>query len=277
MPTVSNSLVQTIQKALENSQITPQEGAEILQRWNQATDAERGEATQLLDKICEANSQICSILKNYNKEENRKVAMAAGLMGLIGQSRDVPNMFGPGGLGTGIGDAVGGLRESDILGNDGVGVGGLGTRGVGAGAGGAGLGINGIGLYGKGQPSSMGTGNLDLGGRGEGIVGLTGKTVIKGGLSKDVIGRIIRINWIKIKYAYELALQRNSTLEGTVIAKFAIDPKGKVTGLQITSDTIKDQQMLDGINRAMSDIRFPAPGAGVFVDVKYPFLFEIKK
>ena len=45
------------------------------------------------------------------REKDRKIAMNAGLLGMLkGESGAVSNVFGPGGLGTGINDAMGGLR-----------------------------------------------------------------------------------------------------------------------------------------------------------------------
>ena len=276
-----NPIIEALNRAtVSDANLDATEAKKIDAEWAKATPAEQQEATRFIKAKCSSAAPVCATLKDYvthRKEVDRNAAMAAGLMGLVGKSQSgVSNMFGPGGLGTGIHDALGGIEQQDILG-DVDGVGGLGTRGVGAGGGGNGLGVSDIGLYGKGRPSSKKTGNIDLGGRGKGVTRTQGTplTEIRGGLSKDVIGRIIRRHWVQIKYAYELKLEKNPHLQGKVVSQFVINQEGKVENVKATSKTIQDAEFLKTIERIISKMQFPKPEGGGIVDVKYPFVFEV--
>ena len=100
---------------------------------------------------------------NKNKrEQDRKVVAQAGLLGRLqgAQGRRGSDVFGPGGLGTGINNALGGLKSGAGLG-DAHGVGGMGSRGSGTGGGGTALGLGGLGTKGKG-PGMGDAGGIDL-------------------------------------------------------------------------------------------------------------------
>src|SRR5690606_3426184 len=109
------------------------------------------------------------------------------LAGMGGEASS--HLFGGGGLGTSINNALGGLQAGSGV-SDAHGVGGLGTRGMGVGGGGGGLGIGGLGTKGGG------------GGRGHGItLGggtkrttqiIPGRTTVVGGLDRSVIAEVIR-------------------------------------------------------------------------------------
>src|SRR6185503_3802458 len=74
------------------------------------------------------------------REELRREVMRSGLLGMLENSGLASNqIFGPGGLGNGINNAMGGLRGVEL--GDADGTSGLGTRGNGPGAGGNGIGI----------------------------------------------------------------------------------------------------------------------------------------
>ncbi|MBF5043035.1 VWA domain-containing protein [Aggregicoccus sp. 17bor-14] len=92
------------------------------------------------------------------KHEDSGKSGSAAVNEALGSSR-VSDVFGPGGLGSGIKDAEGAAFGKDVSG------GGLGGRGTGAGGGA-------IGLGGMGSGRGTGTGGIDLGGRAIGIAGL---------------------------------------------------------------------------------------------------------
>src|SRR5215469_15955257 len=82
------------------------------------------------------------IVDPRRQEADRKKVMTAGLLGAWGKAPDASNLLGPGGFGTGINDALGGLKAGAGL-ADAKGIGGLGSRGRGIGGGGAALGLGG--------------------------------------------------------------------------------------------------------------------------------------
>lgn len=208
------------------------------------------------------------------REKDRKIALNAGLLGILkgaGQSGAVSNVFGPGGLGTGINNAMGGLRGTEM--GDAGGAGGLGTRGTGAGGGGDSLGIGGLGTHGHGRGTG-GYGNIDLGGRGKGTTRIVpGKTIIQGSLSKEEIGRVIRRNLARFKYCYEKQLNANPNLSGKIAVYFTIAPTGDVASASVRETSMNDENVESCAIKVMRSLKFPKPRGGGIVVVTYPFVF----
>ena len=206
------------------------------------------------------------------REKDRKIAMDSGLLGMLkGGDSAVSNVFGPGGLGSGINNAMGGLRGTEM--GDAGGAGGLGTRGTGAGGGGNSLGIGGLGTHGHGRGSG-GYGNIDLGGRGKGRTRIVpGRTIIKGSLAKSEIARVIRRNLARFKYCYEKQLNSNPNLGGKVSIYFTIAPTGTVPQASVRETTMNNKTVEDCTVRVMKSLKFPKPKGGGIVVVTYPFVF----
>lgn len=206
------------------------------------------------------------------REKDRKIALNSGLLGMLGKSGAVSNVFGPGGLGSGINNAMGGLQGSEM--GDAGGAGGLGTRGAGAGGGGNSLGIGGLGTHGNGRGSG-GYGNIDLGGRGKGETRIVpGKTVIQGALSKEEIGRVIRRNLARFKYCYEKQLNANPNLAGKIAIYFTIAPTGSVADASVRETSMNDVNVEECAVKVMRTLKFPQPKGGGVVVVTYPFVFQ---
>jgi TonB family protein len=210
---------------------------------------------------------------NKREEDRKKIAkLLDWLPGGAGEGA-ASNMFGPGGLGTGINSALGGLKGGAGMG-DAHGVGGLGSRGFGSGGGGTALGIGGLGTKGGGRGAG-GYGSLDLGGRGKDETQFVpGRTIVVGGLSKEVIGRIIRRHWTEIKYCYEKELSKDPNLNGKVAIQFTIDAAGSVADVLVKEDTMGSSE----VNQCMKDRifrwKFPQPQGGGIVQVTYPWVFK---
>lgn len=208
------------------------------------------------------------------REKDRKIALNSGLLGILkgaGASGAVSNVFGPGGLGTGINNAMGGLRGTEM--GDAGGAGGLGTRGTGAGGGGNSLGIGGLGTYGHGRGTG-GYGNIDLGGRGKGTTRIVpGKTIIQGSLSKEEIGRVIRRNLARFKYCYEKQLNANPNLQGKIAVYFTIAPTGDVADASVRETSMNEENVESCVVKVMRSLKFPKPRGGGIVVVTYPFVF----
>jgi pSer/pThr/pTyr-binding forkhead associated (FHA) protein len=206
------------------------------------------------------------------REKDRKIALNSGLLGMLsGKAGAVSNVFGPGGLGTGINNAMGGLRGAEM--GDAGGAGGLGTRGTGAGGGGNSLGIGGLGTHGHGRGTG-GYGNIDLGGRGKGTTRIVpGRTIIKGSLTKEEIGRVIRRNLARFKFCYEKQLNANPNLSGKISVYFTIAPTGSVANASVRETTMNDANVESCVEKVMRSLQFPKPRGGGIVVVTYPFVF----
>lgn len=208
------------------------------------------------------------------REKDRQIALNSGLLGILkGQagSNAVSNVFGPGGLGSGINNAMGGLQGTAM--GDAGGAGGLGSRGTGAGGGGTGLGIGGLGGgHGRG---SGGKGNIDLGGRGKGTTRVVpGKTIIQGSLSREEIGRVIRAHLNRFKYCYEKQLNANPNLSGKISVYFTIAPNGAVAQASVRETSMNDRNVEECVLTVMRSLKFPQPRGGGVVVVTYPFVFN---
>lgn len=206
------------------------------------------------------------------REEDRKIAMdALAALGLNGPKGAVSNVFGPGGLGSGINNALGGLRGASM--GDAGGAGGLGSRGTGAGGGGNGLGIGGLGS-GTGRGSG-GRGGIDLGGRGKSMTRIRpGKVTYKGSLSREEIQRVVRRHMSQIKYCYEKELTKNPNLKGKIVGSWVIAGTGLVASAKAAQNTMNSPKVGKCVTRIIKRMRFPRPKGGGKVFVNYPFVFS---
>lgn len=207
---------------------------------------------------------------NKREEDRKKVSsLMAGMFGGGASS----NVFGPGGLGTGINNALGGLQGGAGVG-DAQGVGGLGSRGSGAGGGGTGLGLGGLGTKGGGRGRG-GYGSIDLGGKGKDSTRvIPGKTTVVGGLDKDVIMKVIKRHQNEIKFCYEQELQKNPALGGKVAVAWTIDPTGGVSEANVSESSIGNANVESCIVQRIRRWKFPEPAGGGVVNVTFPWIFK---
>ncbi|WP_257446622.1 AgmX/PglI C-terminal domain-containing protein [Archangium lipolyticum] len=214
------------------------------------------------------------IVDKTKREKDRQVVGKVGLLGAFkGLKGGASEVFGPGGLGTGINNALGGLKSGAGMG-DAQGVGGLGSRGQGTGGGGTALGLGGLGTKGNGRGAGDG-GGIDLTGRGKTITKIVpGKTTVIGGLDKDVIAKIIRSHQNEIKYCYETELNKNPSLAGKVAVAFTIDPAGGVSEANVTETTLNNSTAENCMLSRIRRWKFPEPKGGGVVAVTYPWLFS---
>jgi len=181
------------------------------------------------------------------------------------------------------GDAIG----------DAFGAGGLGLSGVGEGGGGRGegIGLGSVGTIGHGAGASAGvsSGSTSTGtgagfGSGAGRIGgghatrapqiRAGATQVSGRMPPEVIQRIVRQNFGRMRMCYEAGLQRDPNLQGTVVIRFVIDRQGNVPSASAGAGTdLRDPAVVSCVTRAMSNLSFPQPEGGL-VTVNYPIRFS---
>jgi len=214
-----------------------------------------------------------------NKKEKdlakiKKLGLIAALSKMgVGGGSAASNVLGPGGMGSGINNSLGGTKGGAGLG-DAYGVGGMGTRGTGTGGGGNALGIGGLGTKGSGHGRG-GYGEVDLGGRGKDeTVFVPGHTTVVGGLSKEVINRVIQKHYNEIKYCYEKELTKDPGLYGKVTVLFVIDGSGKVGDALVQQTTMSSEPVESCMINHVRRWVFPAPQGGGTVQVTYPYVFK---
>lgn len=221
-------------------------------------------------KDADPSKKGAPVVDANKREEDRKKVMSAGLLGAMNGAAS--NVFGPGGLGTGVNDALGGLKGGAGVG-DAHGIGGLGSRGAGAGGGGTGLGLGGLGTKGGGRGAG-GYGNIDLGGRGKDVTRvIPGKTTVVGGLSKADIEKVIRRHQNEIKFCYEQELQKTTDLAGKVAVLFNIDTTGTVVDANVSESTLGNNNAESCMLSRIRRWKFPESQGGV-TTVTYPWIFK---
>ncbi len=225
-----------------------------------------------------ASKKGAPVVDPNKKETDRKKIMKLGLVAALskmgaGGGGAAANVLGPGGLGSGINNALGGVKGSAGAG-DAYGVGGMGTRGTGAGGGGKALGIGGLGTRGGGSGRG-GYGAIDLGGRGKDeTVFVPGRTTVVGGLSREVINRVIQKHYNEIKYCYEKELTHDPALYGKITVLFVIAGDGRVGDAMVQQTTMSSEPVESCMLNHVKRWAFPAPQGNGTVQVTYPYVFK---
>jgi hypothetical protein len=177
---------------------------------------------------------------------------------------------------------------------DAYGVGGLGMFGTGAGGGGSniyGFGLGDVGQMGHGYGTGDGVGFGRGGGRmgrgrsgdrfGPDLSGRTGRApdlrlgdaTTFGGLSKEVIRRIVQQNRGRIRHCYEAALRTAPELNGRVTVKFVIAPQGNVQSAEPAGNTTGDDGLAQCITAVVKRMSFPQ--ADGVTACTYPFMLQM--
>jgi len=154
-----------------------------------------------------------------------------------------------------------------------IGSGGLGTRGVGVGGGGgvaAGLGSIGSGA------SGYGSGGGTFGSSAPAASARSGQPVIMGSIDRSLIQKTLRRYMGQMRYCYERELQKDPTLAGKITMALTIGPDGSVLSASVDQSTMNHEPVESCLVSRFRRMRFPAPGGGGQVVVRYPLVFELK-
>jgi hypothetical protein len=96
-----------------------------------------------------------------------------------------------------------------------------------------------------------------------------GPVVVKGSLPPEVVQRIVRQNYGRIRLCYEASLRSSPTLAGRVTTRFAIGRDGTVTSVADAGSTLADKTVVSCIERAFNSLSFPQPENNTTVTVVY--------
>ncbi len=206
------------------------------------------------------------------REDDKKKVMNSGLLALLGGADgSTNNVFSGGGLGTGLNQALGSLKDSGVA--DTHGVGGLGSRGTGPGGGGTGLGLGGLGTKGGGRGSG---GGFSLGGgKGKGETRVVpGKTTVTGSCERTSISKVISRHANEIRYCYETELSKDPNLSGKVQVSFTIEATGGVGDASIGQTTLNNANAEGCILTRVRRWKFPEPKGGGVCVINYPWVFK---
>ncbi|MBI5488311.1 MAG: AgmX/PglI C-terminal domain-containing protein [Deltaproteobacteria bacterium] len=170
-------------------------------------------------------------------------------------------------LGYGSGEAEGGL------GIFGLGLGDVGAMGHGYGTG------DGVG-FGRGG-GAMGRRGRDAGDTGPDLSGRVGRSpdlrlgevTTFGGLSKEVIRRIVQQHRGRVRHCYEAALRTAPALAGRVTVKFVVGPQGSVSSAEAVGNTSSDTAFAECVVAVVKRMSFPQ--ADGVTACTFPFLFQM--
>jgi hypothetical protein len=159
------------------------------------------------------------------------------------------------------------------------GAGGLGPKGTGEGGGDTGRamlpgsGLRTIGSGGRRPgPSGYGDQVADFGPRKARAPDISiSSPVVRGGLDKEIVRRVVRQHLNEVRYCYEEALPRHPTLAGRVVAQFTIAPTGRVLVSALQSSSLGAPTVEACIVASTRRWQFPQPTGGGLVVVSYPF------
>lgn len=180
---------------------------------------------------------------------------------------------GSGGLSlSGIGVGGGGRGE-------GIGLGSVGSVGHGSGSGSG---------FGAGRRSSVvsqgsGSGGIASFGSGAGHLGAShrtaapqvrmGASMVSGRVPPEVIQRIVRQNYGRMRGCYEEGLRQNPHAAGRLTVQFVIEHDGSVSRVSTAGADEVGAGVAACVVRAMQQMSFPSPDGGT-VTVSYPFVFS---
>ncbi|MCC6525832.1 MAG: AgmX/PglI C-terminal domain-containing protein [Polyangiaceae bacterium] len=151
-------------------------------------------------------------------------------------------------------------QPGDVFGQGGLGLSGLGESGGRP----EGIGLGSIG-------TRSGTGRLGSGHRAKPPQVRPGASNVSGRLPPEVIQRIVRRNFGRLRQCYENALRTDPSVSGRITVRFVIGRDGSVSSVSHTSD-IADPAFTSCITRQFQGLSFPEPEGGI-VTVSYPIVF----
>jgi hypothetical protein len=95
-----------------------------------------------------------------------------------------------------------------------------------------------------------------------------------GTIDAAAVNSFMSARFEQVRACYERRLKMNPLLEGDVDLNISIATTGKVSGIAVTADTVRDGEMLDCVRRTIRSWTFPKPEGGRAVVAKN---FKFKK
>jgi hypothetical protein len=100
-----------------------------------------------------------------------------------------------------------------------------------------------------------------------------GMTSVSGRVPPQVIQRIVRLNFGRLRACYHRALLRTPGLRARVVTRFVIGRDGRVAAAQNVGNEPSDRALSQCVTRVFGELEFPEPEGGV-ITVVYPVLFS---
>jgi hypothetical protein len=97
---------------------------------------------------------------------------------------------------------------------------------------------------------------------------------IEGGMSRELVKRVIDQHLDEITYCYEMALMSNPSILGRIVFEWKILMDGRVGEIRIVASSVNSTEIHDCIKSSIKSWQFPKP-VGAEVVVSYPFVFDL--
>jgi hypothetical protein len=95
-----------------------------------------------------------------------------------------------------------------------------------------------------------------------------------GTIDAAAVNSFVNARFEQVRACYERRLKMNPLLEGDVDMNISIASTGKVSGIAVTADTVRDAEMLECVRRTIRGWTFPKPEGGRAIVAKN---FKFKK
>lgn len=101
-----------------------------------------------------------------------------------------------------------------------------------------------------------------------------GSTSMGGRLPPELIQKVVRDAYGRLRRCYEVGLAKNANLEGKVVVRFLITREGKVGDVAVAQGTtLSDKAAIECMVKEYKSLAFPPPEGGI-VTVVYPIMFS---
>ena len=100
-----------------------------------------------------------------------------------------------------------------------------------------------------------------------------GPLTVSGRLPPEVISRIVRQNFGRLRLCYEAGLRNNPNLQGRIAVRFVIGRDGAMSTVSNGGSDLPDAGVIRCAFRALYGLSFPQPDSGI-VTVSLPFYFR---
>lgn len=95
-----------------------------------------------------------------------------------------------------------------------------------------------------------------------------------GTIDTQQVNSFLNARFSQVKACYERRLKMNAYLEGKLDLNITIGTSGRVAGIEVNGDTVRDSEMLDCVKHTIAGWQFPKPEGGRVVIAK---TFNFKK
>ena len=140
--------------------------------------------------------------------------------------------------------------------------------------------------------SSRQGGPVGVGGRGQGVGNVRGRVSLsavhdggalgsggnlsitgQGSISDAAVEKVLQQHVERFQYCYEKALLSDSSLGGTIVMQWEIQPNGAATRAAVAKTQMNSASLQSCLIREIQKLTFPSPKGGA-VTIKYPFNFS---